>query len=143
MLTCTPDTSAQVDTKVMGPRLDAKAGKMITKGGYQKYNPGSTPVEGEVRKTAPFHDAARSPKNGSNHGNMAQAVLKRLLEVQTGLKTHISSIQQNSAAAALPPYLALAVVFAKDPVQARPRAVPNANSPARSKVLLRPEEPTC
>ena len=55
--------------------------------------------------------------------------------------TAFSRIQQNSAAAL--PYLALAVVFAKDPVQARPRAVPNANSPARSKVLLRPGKPTC
>ena len=93
-LTCTPDT-AQVDTKGMGPRLDAKAG-MITKGGYKKYNPdnpGSTPVEGEVRKTAQFHDAARSPKNGSNHCNMAQLFSKdsqgfwRLKHVKTWTST--------------------------------------------------------
>ena len=74
----------------MGPRLDAKAGKMITEGGYQKYNPG-TPVEG-VRKTAPFH-AARSPKNGSNHG-MAQAVLKRLENSHQQHSAEFSRIQQ-------------------------------------------------
>jgi len=90
LLTCAPDTSAQVDTKVMGPRLDAKAGKMITEGGYQKYNPG-TPLEG-VRKTAPFH-AARSPKNGSNHG-MAQAVLKRLENSHQQHSAEFSRIQQ-------------------------------------------------